>query len=98
VLPPQSRSMILVPISPHLSLDRPLVLPPETVIDIVVRTDHEAVFSIDGQTSRPIQDRDSLRVSLSHNVARFVRFQPPTHFYKTLAERMAQNPSADKAK
>ena len=52
VLPSESQSLILIPISPHLSFDRPLVLPPDTVIDIVVRTDHEAVFSIDGQTSR----------------------------------------------
>jgi NAD+ kinase len=98
IIPPESRSLALTPISPHLTFDRSLILPPETVIDIVVRTDHEAVFSIDGQTSRPLQDQDRLRVSLSQNIARFVRFQPPTQFYKTLAERMTQNPAADKAK
>lgn len=98
VIPPEACNMLLLPISPHLSFDRPLVLPPESIIDIVVRTDHEAVFSIDGQRSRPLQDRDSLRVSLSENVTRFVRLQSPTHFYKTLADRMTQNPSADKAK
>ena len=98
VIPPEARTMLLVPISPHLSFDRPLVLPPESIIDIVVRTDHEAVFSIDGQTSRPLQDRDRLQVSLSQNVTRFVRLQPPSHFYKTLAERMTQNLSADKAR
>lgn len=98
VILPEARTMLLVPISPHLSFDRPLVLPPESIIDLIVRTDHEAVFSIDGQTSRPLQDQDRLQVSLSQNVTRFVRLQPPTHFYKTLAERMSQNLSADKAK
>ena len=98
VLPPEAKIITLVPISPHLSLDRTILLPPTVVVEIAVRTDHEAVFSIDGQTSRPLQDRDSLRIKLSNNVARFVRLMPPTHFYKTLADRMAQNPSADKAK
>ncbi len=98
VLPPEARNILLVPISPHISFDRSVVLPPETMIEVIVRTDHEAVFSIDGQTSRPLQDRDSLRIRISQNVARFVRLMPPTHFYQTLADRMAQNPSADKAK
>ncbi len=98
VLPPEALNMVMVPITPHLSLDRPIVLPADSVVDIYLRTDHEAVFSIDGQTSRPLQDQDSLRVRRSENVARFVRLMPPAHFYKALADRMAQNPSADKAK
>ena len=98
VLQPEMKNIALVPISPHLSFDRPLVLPPESVVDITVFTEHEAVFSIDGQASRPLEDRDSLRVRLSDHAARFVTLQPPTHFYKTLAERMAQNLAADKAK
>jgi len=63
-----------------------------------VRTEHEAVFSADGQTSQPLQDGDNLRVRMSRHAAHFVRLTPPTHFYKTLADRMAQNPTADKAK
>lgn len=98
VLPPEARNILLVPISPHISLGRPIILPPEATIEMIVRTDHEAVFSIDGQTSRPLQDRDSLRIRISQNIARFVRFTSPVHFYQTLADRMAQNPSADKAK
>jgi len=98
VLPPESKNFLLVPISPHLSLDRPIVLPPDATVEVFVRTEHEAVFSIDGQTSRPLQDRDSLRVHISRHVAQFVRLTPHTHFYKNLADRMAQNPTANKAK
>jgi NAD+ kinase len=98
VLPPEARNMVMVPITPHLSLDRPIVLPAESVVEVCLRTDHEAVFSIDGQTTHPLQDRDSLRVRRSDNTARFVRLMPPAHFYKILAERMAHNPSAAKAK
>lgn len=98
VLPPDAKNILLVPISPHLSLDRSIVLPGDMVAEVFVRTEHEAVFAIDGQTSRPLQDKDSLRVKMSNHVAEFVRLTPPTHFYKTLADRMAQNPTADKAK
>jgi NAD+ kinase len=98
ILPPEGRNILLVPISPHISLDRSIVLPPESHVEIFVRTEHEAVFSIDGQTSKPIQDRDSLRVRISKNIARFVRLQPPMQFYQSLADRMALNPTADKAK
>ncbi len=98
VLPPEARAMLLVPISPHLSLDHPIVLPPEAVVELCVRTDHEAVFSIDGQINRPLQDQDRLRVRLSENAARFVRLMPRTHFYRNLADLMTQNPTADKVK
>ena len=98
ILPPNAKNVLLVPIAPHLTMDRAIVLPPDTVLDIMVRTEHQALFSADGRVSVPLQDQDTLRVHVSRNVARFVRMTPPSYFYKTLAERMAQNPSADKAK
>ncbi|MBI3244268.1 MAG: NAD(+)/NADH kinase [Chloroflexi bacterium] len=98
VLSPEAKSILLVPIAPHLSLDRAIILPPDIVVEIAVRTDHQAVFSIDGQQSVPLRDQDLLRARTSRYVARFVRITPPTHFYKTLADRMTQNPTADKAK
>ncbi len=98
VLPPEAKNMLLVPISPHLTLDRSVVLPPESVVDITIRSDHDAVFSIDGQSSCPLLDRDSLRVRRSEHLARFVRLKPPASFYRTLADSITQNPSADKAK
>jgi len=98
VLSPEAKSILLVPIAPHLSLDRAIVLPPEIVVEVAVRTEHQAIFSVDGQQSVPLQDQDVLRVQASRHIARFVRVTPPTHFYKTLADRMNKNPTADKAK
>jgi NAD+ kinase len=98
ILAPEVKSILLVPIAPHLCMDRALILPPETVIEVTIRTDHQALFSADGQRSTPLQDQDMLRVRASQHVARFVRMMPPTDFYKTLADRMVKNPTADKAK
>jgi NAD+ kinase len=91
VVSPEMKAILLAPISPHLSFNQSLILPAAAVIDITVRTDHDAALSIDGQTSQPVQNRDSLRVSLSDNAARFVRLRPPAHFYRTLAERLGHN-------
>lgn len=88
VVSPEMKAILVAPISPHLSFHQPLVLPPGAVVDITIRTDHDAALSIDGQTSQPVHDRDSLCVSLSENVARFVRLRPPAGFYRTLAERL----------
>lgn len=98
ILPPSAQNILLVPIAPHLTMDRAIVLPSDSVLNITVRTEHQALFSADGQVSVPMQDQDTLQVRVSRNAARFVRMTPPSYFYKTLADRMAQNPSADKAK
>lgn len=98
ILAPEVKSILLVPIAPHLCMDRALILPPETVVEVTIRTDHQALFSADGQRSTPLQDQDVLRVRASEHVARFVRMTPSTDFYKTLADRMVKNPTADKAK
>ncbi|MBI5829875.1 MAG: NAD(+)/NADH kinase [Chloroflexi bacterium] len=98
VLPPEARNILLVPIAPHLSLERPIILPADMVVEVTVRTEHQAIFSSDGQTSTPLQDHEAVRVRASRYVARFVRMTPPTHFYQMLAERMMKNPTANKAK
>ncbi len=98
ILAPEVKSILLVPIAPHLCMDRALILPPESVVEVTIRTDHQALFSADGQRSTPLQDQDVLQVRASQHVARFVRMRPPTDFYQTLADRMVKNPAADKAK
>jgi NAD+ kinase len=98
VMPPSARNIILVPLAPHLSPDRPVVLLPDMIIEITVRTEHQAVFSVDGQTAATLQDGDIVRIRASRYNSHFVRMKPPAYFYKSLADRMARNPTADKAK
>jgi NAD+ kinase len=54
ILHPESRDIVLTAVAPHLAAARPLVLPPETVVDLTVSADLEAVVSIDGQVDRPL--------------------------------------------
>jgi NAD+ kinase len=98
ILPPEMKNILLIPIAPHLSLDRGIVLPQGTTVDVVVRTDHEAILSADGQFELPLQDGDRVRVRMSEYQTRFVRVRPKHYFYTSLMMRMQQNPSADKAR
>ncbi|MBE0415995.1 MAG: NAD(+)/NADH kinase [Dehalococcoidia bacterium] len=88
ILYPQAREILLKPISPHLNFANALVLPPTAVVELRVRTDHQAMLSIDGQIDLELESGDAVRVRLSPHVTRFLRAQPPTFFYSTLMERL----------
>jgi NAD+ kinase len=88
ILYPQAREIILNPISPHPTFANALVLPPTAIVELRVRTDHQAMLSIDGQIDLALESGDTIRVRLSPHVARFLRAQPLTFFYSTLMERL----------
>jgi NAD+ kinase len=88
VLYPQAKEILLKPVCPHMALDRAVVLPPETVVQLRVTTTHEAVLSIDGQVELPLRSGNEIRVKLSPHVARFVRIRPKSYFYSYLESRL----------
>lgn len=94
ILPPVLRNILLVPVAPHLSVDRAIVLHEGSEISIEVKTDHLASLSMDGHEPVQLQDRDIVRTYASEYVALFVRFQDPDYFYRNLTSHMNQNPSA----
>ena len=89
ILPPTLRNLVVMPVSPHLSVGRAGVLAEGGTITITVRTDHQAILSADGQTEVEVLDGDCVRVRASERNCHFVRLQRPTYFYRDLAERLA---------
>lgn len=85
---PQADILLMKPMSPHLSLPYPLVLPATAVIELETHTDHEAVLSIDGQVNVALRDGENVVVRRSPMVARFRRIRPPNFFYSALEERL----------
>ena len=88
ILHPQAREILLKPVCSHLTLDKALVLPPESVIQLKVTTSHEAMLSLDGQVESPLHSGDEVKIKLSSYVARFLRIQPKTYFYSSLGSRL----------
>jgi NAD+ kinase len=92
ILPPELRNILLVPVAPHLSIDRAIVLAEGSAVSIYVQTDHQAVFSIDGQEPVELLHEDRVDVRAGDHPVHFVRFQDPGYFYRNLTPHMSQNP------
>jgi len=88
VMPPQLRNILLVPVSPHLSMGRPIVLSEGVTVCIVVAGGRPAVLTVDGEVQAELESGDEVRVEASPHMARFARVQERTYFYKTLVERL----------
>jgi NAD+ kinase len=88
ILHPEVRSFLLVPISAHLSLRSPLVLPDTTEVRLTVNTDHEAGASFDGQSDIEMRSGDSVVVRVGPYAARFLRAQERPYFYHTLIHKL----------
>ena len=93
ILPPELQNILLVPIAPHLSIDRAIVLAKGASVNITVHTDHQAVLSLDGQAPVKLVDGDWVDVRNSNHTVKFVRFQDPGYFYRNLTPHMYLNPS-----
>jgi NAD+ kinase len=93
ILPPELRNILLVPVAPHLSLDRAIVLAEGSSVSITIEVDHQAVFSVDGQVPVGLTNDDRVHVYASPHVVKFIRFQDPGYFYRNLTPHMGQNPS-----
>jgi NAD+ kinase len=94
ILPPELRNILLVPIAPHLSVDRAIVMHEGSEVRITVRTDHQASLSIDGHDPVELQDGDSVRARASQHEVHFVRLGEADYFYRNITSRMNENPSA----
>ncbi len=94
IMPPELRNILIIPVAPHLSVDRGIILPEGARVTINAFTNHEAVLSADGQSTETVLDGDEIEVEASDHTASFIRFQDPSYFYRNLTQHMEQNPVA----
>jgi len=88
ILHPQSKEIVLQPISCHLCLNHSLVLPPQSIVNLEVADGDKAILSIDGQLEFPLSSGQNASVKLSPHIARFLRTRQPTYFYSTLWQKL----------
>ena len=88
ILPPELHNILVIPIAPHLSLNRAVVLAEGATVSVDISTDHAAMLTIDGQFEVEVQDEDTVVVKASPYRACFIRMQEPTYFYRTLMARL----------
>jgi NAD+ kinase len=98
ILHPQSREIILQPISCHLGLSHALVLPQQSIIDLKVVRRDQVVLSIDGQVELPLPDGQDVRVKLSPHTVHFLRMQKPNYFYSSLWQKLREGGNGSRHK
>ena len=90
ILPPELRNILLVPIAPHLSVDRAVVLAEGSMVSMKIKGEN-AVLSIDGQSPMALMEEDYVEVRAAEVTAQFVRFGDPGYFYRNLTAHMNEN-------
>ena len=88
ILPPELRNILLLPICPHLSLDRPVVLSEGATVSFQVQADHPPILTVDGQFEIALAEGDSMVVKASPHISRFAHVEDRDYFYRTLMERL----------
>jgi NAD+ kinase len=89
ILPPDLRNILLVPIAPHLSMDRAVVLAEGSSVSVIVKSEN-SVVSVDGQTALSLEEGDHVDVRAAEFAVQFVRFGDPGYFYRNLNAHMNQ--------
>jgi NAD+ kinase len=93
ILPPEMRNLLIVPVAPHLSMDRAIILPEGVKVDVLVNTSHEAVLSVDGHPPVVVVDGDRVASTASDYRLQMVRMKDPGYFYRNITLYMERNPS-----
>ena len=90
ILPPELRNILLVPIAPHLSVDRAVVLSEGSSVSIITNGEN-AVLSVDGQAPINLMEDDHIDIRTADVTAQFIRFGDPGYFYRNLTAHMNEN-------
>ena len=89
LLPPQLQNFLVLPVAPHLSFERPLVLHQQAKVMIKVQTEHVALVTADGQNAVELQDGDEVIISKHRCDSLFARVDGPSYFYNRLMQRLS---------
>jgi NAD+ kinase len=88
ILDPASEALILKPVAAHLGLSAGLVLAPSVEVTLTLEGRQQAILSVDGYVEYPLEPGDRVVLKQSPYKARFLRANPPSHFYGTLRRRL----------
>jgi len=88
VMPPELRNILVIPIAPHLSMDRAVILSEGATVRLQAYSDYPPMLTVDGQVVVEVQEGDQVVVVGSPHLARFVRIRERSYFYQSLVEKM----------
>jgi NAD+ kinase len=87
IMYPTMRGVIIAPICPHTLTQRPLVVPDDENIEIILNNDTEVYLTLDGQKGLPLRKGDRVQVKQSLNRVLLVR-NPNLDFFGILRAKL----------
>ena len=88
ILNPSVHALILTPICPHTLTNRPIVIPQDVLVEVVlVSKDQGATATFDGQVGIALQPGDTVEIRASENKTRLIRF-PDRSYYDMLSKKL----------
>jgi len=87
IMYPTMRGVIIAPICPHTLTQRPLVVPEDVNIEIILMNDTEVYLTLDGQKGLPLTRGDRVQVKQSYNRVLLVR-NPNLDFFGILRAKL----------
>jgi len=75
ILYPTMRGVVVAPICPHTLTQRPLVIPDDETLDIILMNDAEVFLTLDGKKGPALQRGDRVQVKQSQNRVLLVKNQ-----------------------
>lgn len=92
ILPPELRNILIVPVAPHLSMDRPIVLSEGSTVEVIAPKDGtmtDILLTVDGVSiGQNLHPGDQVRVQASQHVSHFIRLRERNYFYRSLLDRL----------
>ena len=88
ILDPQSDDLVLKPVAAHIGLSAGLVLSASARVTLALERTQPATVSIDGHLDLSLEPGDRVELEQSPLKAKFLRANPPNHFYGTLTQRL----------
>lgn len=73
IVHPAMRGVIIAPICPHALAQRPIIIPDDQTVNIVLMSESEVFLTLDGQTGIQIARGDRVQIKQSHNRVLLVR-------------------------
>jgi NAD+ kinase len=80
IMYPTLESFLITPICPHTLTSRPIVIPDEFNIDVVIKNGDDIFLTLDGQVGLPLKVGDRVRVKKADYRARFVLLHDRDYF------------------
>tara|TARA_Y100000590_G_scaffold449383_1_gene587413 strand:- start:269 stop:1162 length:894 start_codon:yes stop_codon:yes gene_type:complete len=87
IIQPNLEALVLVPISPHILSNRPIVINSGSTVEIKLseKSHTNGTVSFDGQINIPLNTEDVVRIEKSKVVLRLI--QPPNHSYFSILRK-----------